>query len=93
MQPLTENGARSKLMNSKFRTSDYHPIQKIKVILAGLQVAVVTDFSVAYKVVLSVPVLAISFCLQKWVDLSIILLAMSLREPQTNKIPFRLAQW
>ncbi|MGB3294736.1 MAG: diacylglycerol kinase [Phormidesmis sp.] len=65
-------------MNRKFRTPGYHPIRKVKVILAGLHVAVVTDFSVAYKVILSVPVLAVSFFLQQWVDVSIILLAMGL---------------
>lgn len=65
-------------MNRKFRTPGYHPIQKVKVILAGLHVAIVTDFSVAYKVVLSVPVLAVSFFLQRWIDASIILLAMGL---------------
>lgn len=65
-------------MSHKFRTAGYHPLRKIKVILAGLYVAVVTDFSVAYKVFLSVPVLAIAFLLQKWVDASIMLLAMGL---------------
>lgn len=65
-------------MNHKFRTSGYHPIRKLRVILAGLHVAVVTDFSVAYKVVLSIPVLAVSFFLRQWVDVSFILLAMGL---------------
>ena len=40
-------------MSNKFRTRGYHPIRKLKVILSGLHVAVVTDFSVAYKVILS----------------------------------------
>jgi diacylglycerol kinase len=48
------------------------------VILSGLHVAVVTDFSVAYKVILSVPVLIGSFFLRQWVDVSLILLAMGL---------------
>jgi diacylglycerol kinase len=65
-------------MPNKFRSPDYHPIQKLKVILAGLHVAVVTDFSVAYKVVLSVPVLGGAFFLHRWVDASLILLAMAL---------------
>jgi diacylglycerol kinase (ATP) len=46
------------------------------VILAGLHVAVVTDFSVAYKVILSVPVLSGAFFFRQWVDVSLILLAM-----------------
>ena len=65
-------------MTNKFRTSSYHPIRKLKVILSGLHVAVVTDFSVAYKVILSFPVLISSFFLRQWVDASLILLAMGL---------------
>lgn len=65
-------------MPNKFRSPGYHPIQKLKVILAGLQVAVVTDFSVAYKVILSVPVLGGAFLFRQWVDVSLILLAMGL---------------
>jgi hypothetical protein len=38
-------------MSNKFRSPGYHPIRKLNVILAGLNVAVVTDFSVAYKVI------------------------------------------
>lgn len=56
----------------------YHPFRKVKVILAGLYVAVVSDFSVAYKVVLSVPVLAVSFMFRQWLDVSVILLATGL---------------
>ena len=65
-------------MTNKFRTPRYRPIQKLKVILSGLQVAVVTDFSVAYKVVLSFPVLIASFFWRQWIDASLILLAMGL---------------
>lgn len=65
-------------MTKKFRTSGYHPVRKLKVILSGLHVAVVTDFSVAYKVILSVPVLGIAFFFRQWVDFSLILLAMGL---------------
>jgi diacylglycerol kinase len=63
-------------MPNKFRSSGYHPFQKLNVILAGLQIAVVTDFSVAYKVILSVPVLGGAFFFHQWVDVSLILLAM-----------------
>ena len=65
-------------MAKKFRTPGCHPVRKLKVILSGLYVAVITDFSVAYKVILSVPVLGISFFFRQWVDLSLILLAMGL---------------
>lgn len=65
-------------MSNKFRSPSYHPIQKLKVILAGLHVAVVTDFSVAYKVIVSVPVLGGAFLFRQWVDVGLILLAMGL---------------
>lgn len=65
-------------MTNKFRTPSYRPIQKLKVILSGLHIAVVTDFSVAYKVILSVPVLGFAFFFRQWVDFSLILLAMGL---------------
>jgi diacylglycerol kinase (ATP) len=65
-------------MFKKFRTPGYNPTRKLKVILSGLYVAVVTDFSVAYKVVLSIPVLGGAFFFRQWVDVSLILLAMGL---------------
>jgi diacylglycerol kinase len=65
-------------MSNKFRSLGYHPLRKLKVILAGLHIAVITDFSVAYKVVLSVPVLGGSFFFRQWIDTSVILLAMGL---------------
>jgi len=65
-------------MPNKFRTPGYHPIRKVKVIFSGLYVAVITDFSVAYKVILSVPVLSTAFFFRQWIDISVILLAMGL---------------
>jgi diacylglycerol kinase len=65
-------------MSHKFRTSGYHPLRKLKVILSGLYVAVITDFSVAYKVVLSVPLLIATVLLQQWIDVSFVLLATGL---------------
>lgn len=67
-----------KCMPIQFRTPGYHPIRKLKVIWSGLYVAVVTDFSVAYKVILSVPVLGAAFWFRQWVDVNVILLAMGL---------------
>jgi diacylglycerol kinase len=66
------------LMTNKFRPPGYHPIRKLKVIFAGLHVAVVTDFSVAYKVILSIPILGAAFIFRRWVDVGLILLAMGL---------------
>ncbi len=65
-------------MSNKFCTPRYHPIRKLKVILSGLHIAVITDFSVAYKVILSVPILGGAFFFRQWVDVSLILLAMGL---------------
>ena len=65
-------------MPNQFRTKGYRPARKLKTILSGLHVAVITDSSVAYKVVLSGPVLLGAFFLNRWVDASIILLAMGL---------------
>jgi diacylglycerol kinase len=62
-------------MSRKYSTPGYHPIKKIKVVLKGLNSAVITDFSVAYKLVLSIPTLLIACMLSKWIDLTIILLA------------------
>lgn len=65
-------------MSSKFRTSGFHPIRKLKVILSGLQIAVATEFSFAYKLILSMLVLGISFLLRQWIDLTLIVLATGL---------------
>jgi diacylglycerol kinase len=62
-------------MSRKYSTPGYHPIKKIKVVLKGLNSAVITDFSVAYKLVLSIPILLVTCIFYKWVDLTIILLA------------------
>jgi diacylglycerol kinase (ATP) len=62
-------------MPPQFRTSGYHPLRKLKVILSGLHFAVISDFSVAYKVVLSIPLLGVAFWVQRWVDVTLILLA------------------
>ena len=51
----------------------WHPLRKIATVLSGLRYAVVYDFSVAYKLVLSAIVLAAAFALRAWVDLLLIL--------------------
>jgi len=56
----------------------YHPLRKIKVVLSGLRFAVLYDFSVAYKIVLSVIVLTLALIFQRWVDFELILLATGL---------------
>jgi diacylglycerol kinase len=62
-------------VQKKYSTPGYHPIKKFKVILKGLYFAVITDFSVAYKLALSVPILVFAGFFYRWVDLAIVLLA------------------
>lgn len=62
-------------MSNPFRRPGYHPIRKFKIILSGLQSALSTDFSVAYKLILSLPVLAFYLLVRQWVDITLILLA------------------
>jgi len=52
----------------------YHPLRKLKVMLAGLRFAMI-DIAVSYKLVLSIIVIVPSLFLHRWVDTSIIILA------------------
>jgi diacylglycerol kinase len=65
-------------MSKKYGTPGYHPIKKIKVIFKGLYIAVITDFSVAYKLALSIPIVISAIVFHKWVDLSLVLIATGL---------------
>jgi len=56
----------------------YHPLRKLRTVFSGLRYAVIYDFSVAYKLVLSALVLAAAFALRAWVDLLLILVATAL---------------
>ena len=58
--------------------SGYRPLRKFAVIVAGLRYAVLNDFSVMYKVVLSVAMLGLALWLREWVDAALILLATGL---------------
>ena len=53
----------------------YNPWRKLKVIASGLRYAVFYDMSVAYKVILSLGVLAFSFAFRAWVDFLLVMLA------------------
>ena len=53
----------------------YHPLRKIKVVLSGLRFAVLSDFSVMYKIILSTIILVPSLMFNGPLDASIILLA------------------
>ena len=56
----------------------YHPLRKLRTVISGLRYAVIYDFSVAYKLVLSALVLAAAFALRAWVDLLLILVVTAL---------------
>jgi diacylglycerol kinase (ATP) len=56
----------------------YHPLRKIRIVLSGLRFAVLYDFSVTYKMVLSAIILALALIFQQWVDFELILLATGL---------------
>lgn len=56
----------------------WRPLRKLRVIVAGLRYAVLHDFSVMYKVALSVAVLGVALWLRDWVDAALILLATGL---------------
>ena len=53
----------------------YHPVRKVKVVIDGLRFAMRHDFSVAYKMVLSLVLVLVSAALQQWVDFVAVLLA------------------
>lgn len=68
-------------MKNKFLgTGDegYHPLRKFRTVLSGLNYAVKYDFSVTYKLVLSVVVLIVAFAFRGWVDFLMVLVATSL---------------
>jgi len=51
----------------------YHPLRKLRTVFSGLRYAVLYDWSVTYKIVLSAAVLAAAFALRAWVDFLLIL--------------------
>ena len=51
----------------------YHPLRKIQTVISGLRYAVLYDWSITYKLILSVLVLAVAFGARAWVDFLLIL--------------------
>jgi diacylglycerol kinase (ATP) len=56
----------------------YHPLRKVRTVLSGLRYAVLHDFSVAYKLVVSTVVLGAAFALREWVDFLVIAVATAM---------------
>ncbi|MBU2652595.1 MAG: diacylglycerol kinase [Bacteroidetes bacterium] len=68
-------------MRNKFLNTGqggYHPFRKLKVCFSGLRYAVLYDFSVAYKVILSILLLAVCFYFRQWMDFISVLAATGL---------------
>ncbi|HRF11631.1 MAG: Prokaryotic diacylglycerol kinase [Candidatus Accumulibacter phosphatis] len=53
----------------------YHPWRKIQTVFSGLRYAVIYDWSVTWKLVLSALLLGPAFALREWIDVLLILLA------------------
>jgi diacylglycerol kinase (ATP) len=56
----------------------YHPLRKLRTVFSGLRYAVIYDFSVTYKLVLSALVLIAAFLSRAWIDFLLILVATAL---------------
>ncbi len=67
---------KNKLLNTG--TSGFNPIRKVSIALRGIYLAVILDFSVAYKIVLSIILLAGLFYYRQWLDFGLVLLATGL---------------
>jgi diacylglycerol kinase (ATP) len=53
----------------------YHPLRKFKIILSGLRFAVLYDFSVMYKIIISVMILIPVLIFNEWIDASLVILS------------------
>ena len=53
----------------------YHPLRKFKIILSGLRFAVLYDFSVMYKIIVSVAIFIPVLIFNAWIDASLIILS------------------
>jgi diacylglycerol kinase len=56
----------------------YHPLRKLRTVFSGLRYAIIYDFSVTYKLVLSALVLAGAVALRSWVDVLLILVVTAM---------------
>ncbi|MCD8545209.1 diacylglycerol kinase [Sulfurospirillum sp. hDNRA2] len=65
-------------MKNKFLNTGeygYHPLRKFKIILSGLRYAVIYDFSVMYKIIISILIFIPVVIFKEWLDASLIILA------------------
>ncbi|WP_442765364.1 diacylglycerol kinase [Sulfurospirillum cavolei] len=65
-------------MKNKFLNTGehgYHPLRKFQIILSGLRYAVIYDFSVMYKIIISILIFIPVVIFKEWLDASLIILA------------------
>lgn len=65
-------------MRNKFLgtgTPGYHPLRKIKIIFHGLRYAILNDFSVMYKIILSIIIAVMGFYFHEFFNVVLIILA------------------
>jgi len=55
----------------------YHPVKKLRTVFSGLRYAIIYDWSVTWKLVLSAVILVLAFAFRAWIDVLLILLATS----------------
>jgi diacylglycerol kinase (ATP) len=68
-------------MRNKFLgtgSQGYHPLRKVQTVYSGLRYAVLYDFSVTYKLLLSVVLLTAAFFLRAWIDVILVMLVTGL---------------
>lgn len=56
----------------------FHPVRKLRTIASGLRYAVVYDFSVTWKLAVSVPVLAAALLMRTWLDALLVIVVTAL---------------
>ena len=56
----------------------YHPLRKVQTVYSGLRYAVLYDFSVTYKLLLSVVLVTAAFFLREWIDVILVMLVTGL---------------
>ncbi len=64
---------RNKFLNTGI--AGFSPVRKVSIALKGIYYAVVLDFSVAYKILLSIILMAGLFYYRQWLDFGLVLLA------------------
>lgn len=76
VSPLEEHAIRHKFLG--IGEPGYHPWKKIKTVFSGLRYAIIYDWSVTWKLVLSAVILGLAFEFREWIDVLLILLATAL---------------